>query len=87
MTAYEEAVAEVEATATVVEWRGLSLTVPPPAEWAFAFQVAARRNDMGAMADAILGPTQTDEVVAAGHGSIEAFTDLVETLTATAGEA
>ena len=75
--AIEAAAAEAAPPQDVtLEWRGLTLTVPPVHRWVFGFQLAQRRQDIAGMAVAILGDDQVDELVEAGltdAGDIDAL--------------
>ncbi len=83
--AIEEALADTPGS-TTVEWRGLTFEVPPPHRWVFRYQLAARRDDLAGMIEAILGPDQTDVLAASDNTDAEDIADLMGALVAAQGE-
>ena len=81
----EEALADTPGTSTV-RWRGLTFEVPPPSRWVFRYQLAARRDDLAGMIEAILGPEQTDVLAASDNTDAADIADLMEALVAAQGE-
>ena len=83
--AVEEALADKPAP-TTVQWRDLTFEVPPPHVWVFRYQLAARRDDLAGMIEAILGPEQTDVLAASDNTDAEDIADLMGVLVVAQGE-
>ncbi|HQW90929.1 MAG TPA: hypothetical protein PK478_13815, partial [Nitrospira sp.] len=60
--------------------------VPPPHVWVFRYQLAARRDDLAGMIEAILGPEQTDVLAASDNTDAEDIADLMGVLVVAQGE-
>ena len=83
--AVEEALADRLAP-TTVQWRDLTFEVPPPHVWVFRYQLAARRDDLAGMIEAILGPEQTDVLAASDNTDADDIADLMGVLVVAQGE-